>query len=111
MAKNKKIPLGITIGAIATGMRLVNEYAATKAAAPGNSRAHMDHMLKITTGYVTPYLESVGGGTAGWTEKGEAFSTWAPVGIGYVVSTYVGGKKNGQGLGLNSKFNIPLFKL
>lgn len=109
--KNGKIPLGITVGLIATAMRLLNEYKIIKVSAAGNTRLQMAHMVKVTTGYVSPELSAAGGGDAGFSQFGEAFATWAPTAIGYGVSTYVGGSRNGQGLNLNRKINLPLFKL
>lgn len=106
-----KIPLGITIGLIASGKHIYDEWKAVKAATT-NSKLRNDHMVKIFTGYVTPELSAAGGGDPGFSQMGEAMATWAPIGIGYAVSTYIGGKKDGVGMNLNSKLKaLPIFKL
>lgn len=95
MAKKGKIPVGLVAGLIMTAKKIFDVHNKYK-----DHEDYSNIMISYLGGY-HPTLKKL--------TLDRAMSVWAPTGIGYGISTYVGGPK---GMNVNAKLRaIPIFKL
>lgn len=105
--RNQKIPLGITIGSFLTLKGLYDNWNS----APADLK--VPQLILDTTGIIdSRYTTRLGYVEGQKFDYMRPLMTYAPAGVGYGISTYMGGSKNGVGLNLNRKLSgIPLFKI
>lgn len=95
MVKKGKIPIGITAGLFMTAKKIYDVHVKYK-----DHEDYSNIMISYLAGY-HPTLKKA--------TLDRALSVWLPTGVGYGISTYVGGTK---GLNVNAKIKaIPIFKL